>query len=203
MSGRYCWWLNHYFANTGHGRETGNEKRPARNRPRFEAEWRQLGTKGRGRPRNSRADWNVSGCQPSHRINSSSDSRTEMSSSTTKASFRRKTLLQLKHNILAHPQKSERPSRPFAEPPNQPFGAVNANGVEFCAVMWHAVNGNSKPANMSIARERIRVLAQASIRDGRACRDRLQCPRQPMLSQSEAWRLVLPAWRESRLSSSA
>src|SRR5580658_5756606 len=44
---------------------------------------RQLGTEGRGRVRNSWADSNVSGCQPSKRINNSSDSRTETSSSTT------------------------------------------------------------------------------------------------------------------------
>src|SRR5258707_13297529 len=45
---------------------------------------RQLGTSARGCARNSCADSNVSGCQPSERINNSSDSRTEMSSSTTK-----------------------------------------------------------------------------------------------------------------------
>src|SRR6266702_187009 len=44
---------------------------------------RQLGTKTRGRARNSCADANVSGCQPSKRISNSSDSRTETSSSTT------------------------------------------------------------------------------------------------------------------------
>src|SRR5262245_1216555 len=45
---------------------------------------RQHGTAARGRARNSRADANVSGCQPALSISSSSDSRTEMSSSTTK-----------------------------------------------------------------------------------------------------------------------
>src|SRR5262249_11452929 len=45
---------------------------------------RQFGTKARGRARNSCADENVSVCQPSYRISNSSDSRTEMSSSTTK-----------------------------------------------------------------------------------------------------------------------
>src|SRR2546427_2066050 len=44
---------------------------------------RQLGTSARGRARNSCAEANVSGSQPSERINNSSDSRTEMSSSTT------------------------------------------------------------------------------------------------------------------------
>src|SRR5262245_58572794 len=44
---------------------------------------RQFGTETRGRARNSRADSNSSGCQPAERIKSSSDSRTEMSSSTT------------------------------------------------------------------------------------------------------------------------
>ena len=45
---------------------------------------RQLGTRARGCVRNSCADANVSGCQPSQRISNSSDSRTETSSSTTK-----------------------------------------------------------------------------------------------------------------------
>src|SRR5215471_11090924 len=45
---------------------------------------RQLGTAARGWVRNSWAEENVSGCQPSEQINNSSDSRTEMSSSTTK-----------------------------------------------------------------------------------------------------------------------
>src|SRR6266478_276848 len=45
---------------------------------------RQLGTSTRGWARNSCADSNVSGCQPSEQINNSSDSRTDMSSSTTK-----------------------------------------------------------------------------------------------------------------------
>src|SRR5882757_1820661 len=44
---------------------------------------RQLGTNGRGWAMNSSADANVSGCQPAQRISDSSDSRTEMSSSTT------------------------------------------------------------------------------------------------------------------------
>src|SRR4029077_19867758 len=44
---------------------------------------RQLGTSTRGRARNSCADANVSGCQPSERISNSSDSRTDTSSSTT------------------------------------------------------------------------------------------------------------------------
>src|SRR5580704_4971616 len=44
---------------------------------------RQLGAKIRGRSRKSCAEANVSGCHPSLRISSSSDSRTEMSSSTT------------------------------------------------------------------------------------------------------------------------
>src|SRR6266404_1254988 len=44
---------------------------------------RQLGTNGRGRAMNSSADANVSTCQPTQRISDSSDSRTEMSSSTT------------------------------------------------------------------------------------------------------------------------
>src|SRR5215470_5624803 len=44
---------------------------------------RQLGARTRGRARNSCADSNVSGCQPAVRISDSSDSRTEMSSSTT------------------------------------------------------------------------------------------------------------------------
>src|SRR6266478_2618985 len=43
----------------------------------------QLETRTRARLRNSCADANISGCQPSHRINNSSDSRTETSSSTT------------------------------------------------------------------------------------------------------------------------
>jgi Carboxypeptidase regulatory-like domain len=45
---------------------------------------RQQGTVARGRDRNSRGDANVSGFQPALLISSSSDSRTEMSSSTTK-----------------------------------------------------------------------------------------------------------------------
>src|SRR6266446_6607026 len=45
---------------------------------------RQLGVAVRGWVRNSAADANVSGCQPANLISSSSDSRTEMSSSTTK-----------------------------------------------------------------------------------------------------------------------
>src|SRR5439155_17327545 len=45
---------------------------------------RQLGTLTRGRLRNSCADSNVSAHQPSLQISNSSDSRTEMSSSTTK-----------------------------------------------------------------------------------------------------------------------
>src|SRR5574341_1384392 len=45
---------------------------------------RQLGTRAGVRVRNSRADTNVSGCQPAVRISNSRDSRTEMSSSTTK-----------------------------------------------------------------------------------------------------------------------
>ena len=45
---------------------------------------RQQGTGERARDRNSCADANVSGCQPAVRINSSSDSRTDTSSSTTK-----------------------------------------------------------------------------------------------------------------------
>ncbi len=44
---------------------------------------RQLGTRTRGRARNSSADENVCGSQPSQRINNSSDSRTDTSSSTT------------------------------------------------------------------------------------------------------------------------
>jgi hypothetical protein len=44
---------------------------------------RQLGARTRGRDRNSCADANVSGCQPSQRMSASSDSRTETSSSTT------------------------------------------------------------------------------------------------------------------------
>src|SRR6266481_4419966 len=44
---------------------------------------RQLGTRARGRARNSSADANVCGSQPSQRINNSSDSRTDSSSSTT------------------------------------------------------------------------------------------------------------------------
>src|SRR5580700_10707198 len=44
---------------------------------------RQLGTSTRGRARNSSADANVCGSQPSQRINNSSDSRTDTSSSTT------------------------------------------------------------------------------------------------------------------------
>src|ERR1700730_18431764 len=44
---------------------------------------RQLGTRARGRARNSSEDANVCGSQPSHRINNSSDSRTDTSSSTT------------------------------------------------------------------------------------------------------------------------
>src|SRR5260370_26624203 len=44
---------------------------------------RQLGARTRGRARNSCADANVSGCQPTQRISNSSDSRTETSSSTT------------------------------------------------------------------------------------------------------------------------
>src|SRR5450432_3067430 len=44
---------------------------------------RQLGTMARGRARNSSADANVCGSQPSQRINDSSDSRTDTSSSTT------------------------------------------------------------------------------------------------------------------------
>src|SRR5580658_6734614 len=45
---------------------------------------RQLGTVAGGRPRNSCAETNVSTSKPSWRSNSSSDSRTEMSSSTTR-----------------------------------------------------------------------------------------------------------------------
>src|SRR5215510_1092988 len=45
---------------------------------------RQLGACTRGRARNSSAQENVSGCQPAKPISSSSDSRTETSSSTTK-----------------------------------------------------------------------------------------------------------------------
>src|SRR6266850_971223 len=44
---------------------------------------RQLGARTRGRSRNSCADGNVCGCQPAESIKSSSDSRTETSSSTT------------------------------------------------------------------------------------------------------------------------
>src|SRR6185369_5041352 len=44
---------------------------------------RQLGRRARGRSRNSCAQANVSGCQPSLSIRSSNDSRTETSSSTT------------------------------------------------------------------------------------------------------------------------
>src|SRR5215469_3610500 len=44
---------------------------------------RQFGTRARGQSRNSWADANVFGCQPSFWIRSSSDSRTETSSSTT------------------------------------------------------------------------------------------------------------------------
>src|SRR5262245_31201710 len=44
---------------------------------------RQLGPSVRGRARKSSADANVSGCQPAEPISSSSDSRTETSSSTT------------------------------------------------------------------------------------------------------------------------
>src|SRR5580700_1778102 len=44
---------------------------------------RQLGTRVRGWARNSGADANVCGSQPSQRINNSSDSRTDTSSSTT------------------------------------------------------------------------------------------------------------------------
>jgi hypothetical protein len=44
---------------------------------------RQLGTKVRGWARNSGADAKVCGSQPSQRINNSSDSRTDTSSSTT------------------------------------------------------------------------------------------------------------------------
>src|SRR5712664_793727 len=43
---------------------------------------RQHGASGRGRVRNSSADANVSGCHPTKRISASSDSRTEMSSTT-------------------------------------------------------------------------------------------------------------------------
>src|ERR1051325_5276799 len=45
---------------------------------------RQLGELVRERVRNSSADANVSGRQPANSISNSSDSRTEMSSSTTK-----------------------------------------------------------------------------------------------------------------------
>src|SRR5712691_7842628 len=45
---------------------------------------RQLGTSTRGRARNSCADAKVSGRQPAQRINNSSDSRTDTSSSTMK-----------------------------------------------------------------------------------------------------------------------
>src|SRR5712692_4580154 len=44
---------------------------------------RQLGTSTRARARNSCADAKVYACQPAQRISNSSDSRTEMSSSTT------------------------------------------------------------------------------------------------------------------------
>jgi len=44
---------------------------------------RQLGTRAGGRGRNSCAEANICGCHPAKRIRSSSDSRTEMSSSTT------------------------------------------------------------------------------------------------------------------------
>src|ERR1700741_4961140 len=45
---------------------------------------RQLGASGRERARNPSADAKVSVCLPTKRISASSDSRTEMSSSTTK-----------------------------------------------------------------------------------------------------------------------
>src|SRR5215213_2224207 len=45
---------------------------------------RQHGAKARGWARNSSADAKTSGCQPAKLISNSSDSRTEMSSSTTK-----------------------------------------------------------------------------------------------------------------------
>src|SRR5258706_1200529 len=51
---------------------------------RLTSSTRQLGTLTRGRARNSCADANVSGSQPSQRISASNDSRTERSSSTTK-----------------------------------------------------------------------------------------------------------------------
>src|SRR5258706_13750193 len=51
---------------------------------RLTSSTRQLGTPTRGRARNSCADANVSGSQPSQRISASNDSRTETSSSTTK-----------------------------------------------------------------------------------------------------------------------
>src|SRR2546423_2478670 len=44
---------------------------------------RQFGVSARGRARNSCADAKTSGCQPAKRISNSSDSRTDMSSSTT------------------------------------------------------------------------------------------------------------------------
>jgi hypothetical protein len=51
---------------------------------RHKADMQQLGPRLRGRLRNSFAEANVWGCQPSQRIDSSNDSRTETSSSTTK-----------------------------------------------------------------------------------------------------------------------
>jgi hypothetical protein len=40
--GRFCWWLDILFADRRHERKIGNEKRSARNQPRFEAEWQRV-----------------------------------------------------------------------------------------------------------------------------------------------------------------
>src|SRR5262249_8127742 len=63
------------------------DKRFCRSKPlrsgRLTSSTRQLGVGTRGQARNSCADANVSTCQPTWRMSSSSDSRTETSSSTT------------------------------------------------------------------------------------------------------------------------
>jgi hypothetical protein len=63
---------------------------------------KQLGASSRGQARNSWAEPNVSGRQPSERINDFNDSRTEMSSSTTKT-----TGLILEYSVIPKPWPSK------------------------------------------------------------------------------------------------
>jgi hypothetical protein len=84
--------LLHHLAPVHFHRDTGistrSETSSCKSRPlrsgREMSSTRQLGVKGRGRARNSRADAKSSGRQPSDRSSNSGDSRTDMSSSTTK-----------------------------------------------------------------------------------------------------------------------